>query len=266
LPTAERELHRNLPLDGADNFRDLGGYVTRDGRKIKWGVLYRSGELGDLSKADLEYVKRLALRRVVDFRTAEEREEAPDRLPVQNPPIQELWSPITVKGATLREITEKIFSGGLDKTDMTQLLVEGNRHFVTDESQVYGAFLRSLANVEHLPTLFHCTAGKDRAGFAAAIVLLSVGVSEREVVRDFMLTNVYNADWVERKLWKVRVFSLFRVNPEALRPILAVEPEYIDAALESMKKEYGSIDNYLREGLGIDDSLRQQLRVALLEP
>jgi len=266
LPPAERELHRNLPLDGASNFRDLGGYVTSDGRQVKWGVLYRSGELGDLSKADLEYLKRLGLRRVVDFRTVEEREAEPDRLPVQNPPIQELWLPIAVKGATHREIRERIFAGGLEKTEMTQLLVQGNRHFVTDDSQVYGDFLRSIADDDHLPTLFHCTAGKDRAGFAAAIVLLSVGVPEREVVRDFMLSNVYNAAWVEHKLWKVRLFSLFRVDPEALRPLLGVEPAYVEAALESMKKEYGSVDNYLREGLGIDEGIRQQLRTTLLEP
>jgi len=266
LPASERESSRNLPLDGASNFRDLGGYATSDGRQVKWGVLYRSGELGALSKDDLAYLKRLELRRVVDFRTVEERDAQPDRLPVQDPPLQQLWLPIAVKGATHREIREKMFSGGLEKTEMTQLLVEGNRHFVTDDSQVYGEFLRSLADSDNLPTLFHCTAGKDRAGFAAAIVLLSVGVPEKEVVRDFMLSNVYNAAWVEQKLWKARVFSLFRIDPEALRPLLGVEPAYIEAALDSMKKEYGSIDNYLREGLGVDDVVRQQLRNALLEP
>jgi protein-tyrosine phosphatase len=111
----------------------------------------------------------------------------------------------------------------------------------------------------------HCTAGKDRAGFASAVILLTLGVPEESVYEDFLLTNHYTAQRIERTLWTIRLVSLFRVDPEQVRPVLGVERGYLAAALDEIEKRYGSFDAYRREALGFDDAETQAFRELALE-
>lgn len=262
LPAAERDEHRKLTLDGADNFRDLGGYRTSDGKTVKWGVVYRSDSLADLSDADLAFMQRLGIQQVVDFRTDFEKAEDPDRIPEG---VRYIERPVDVEGTAVKEMFEKISSGDLEDFDAEGILIEANRGFVRSFGEVFGAHLKSLTDSGNLPSVAHCTGGKDRAGFAAAVTLLALGVPEQTVREDFLKTNAYTADKIEKYMWLIRVGSFFRTDPEKVRPLLGVEPSYIDAALDTMKAEYGSIDNYLREGLGLSDADRAKLRANLLE-
>ena len=151
-------------------------------------MLYRSDALGDLSDDDVTYLGRLGLRQVVDFRSPPERERAPDRLPLQPAP-RVVLRPIVGEVLDPKILQDRLLSGGASADEMARLLVEGNRAFVTDFGTVYGDFLRDLASTDNLPVLFHCTAGKDRAGFAAALTLLALGVPRDVVMEDYLLTN-----------------------------------------------------------------------------
>ena len=165
LAAAEREAYRKLPMDGADNFRDLGGYKTRDGRTVKWGLVYRADSLAELSDQDLEYLQRLGIKQIVDFRTPFEKEEDPDRLP---PSVNYVERPIEVEGTAVKELFEKISGGDIDDLNAMELMENANRAFVTSQQHVYGPHLKSLLDDNNLPSVAHCTGGKDRAGFGAA--------------------------------------------------------------------------------------------------
>src|SRR5262249_38040009 len=134
LPVAARESQRRLPLDGAANLRDLGGYRTRDGHALRWGMLYRSDALADLSRDDVAYLARLRRRRVVDFRSAAEREREPDRLPDGVPDI---WQAISGPGLDPAELRDRLLAGKVSAEQAASWLVAGNRAFARDFREVY---------------------------------------------------------------------------------------------------------------------------------
>jgi protein-tyrosine phosphatase len=264
LPAAEREAARILPLDGAHNARDLGGYAAEDGRHVRWGLLYRSDALGDLSAEDVAYLGRLGVREVVDFRSDPEREREPDRLPA-SPALHVVRRPIFGEALDPRALRDRLLSGHARADEMRSLLVEANRAFATNFAPVYAGFLRDLADPTNLPALFHCTAGKDRAGFAAAALLLALGVPRETVMQDYLLSNAASESSTRRTLWLVRVFSFFRTDPDDARPLLEARPEYLQAAFDTIDSRYGGDEAFLRNGLGLDPATLTRLRTNLLE-
>ena len=261
LPVAEREAQRRLPLSGAANFRDLGGYATRGGHALRWGALYRSDSLADLSDEDLAYLERLKLHRVVDFRSEAERERDPDRLP-GGPTV--VWQPIAGQGLDPRALQDRLLAGEVSADQSVAFLVEGNRAFVNEFRDVYSRFLHDLADPTNLPTLFHCTAGKDRTGFAAALVLLALDVPRETAMRDYLLTNTYTQVKTHRTLRMIRFMSLFRAHPEDLEPLFEARESYLNAAFAAIDAQPGGTEAYLRS-LGADDALRERLGANLLE-
>lgn len=267
LPTGEHHklAERQLPLEGMDNFRDLGGYRTVDGRTTRWGRVYRSGQLGELTDDDIEYVGKLGINLVCDFRSPAEREDLPDRLPGTDPP-KVVQAEIYTPGVDPKELQDRIMSGDLEGIDLSEFLVEGNRAFVTEFGDRYRQMFDAILMEDGLPAVVHCTAGKDRAGMAAALILLAVGVPEETVMRDFLLTNHYTHDKMQRSLAIIWVASLFRTKPTDVAPLLGVEPRYLQAGLDAMRESHGSVDAYLREKLGLTDERRERLEELLLEP
>ena len=250
----QNEEHRLLPMDGAHNTRELGGYKTLDGRSIKWGMLFRSDKLSDISNTDQEYLQTLGIKKIVDFRSEDEKAEEPDIIPAG---ISYVEMPISVDGA-MRTKIEAVLRGETDK-EVQSFLVDANKEFVTSYTNVYEDFLRGLID-EDAPTLFHCTAGKDRAGFAAAITLIALGVSKEDVVEDYMKTNAFTKDRIEDILGQIKLMSLYQTDVEILRPLLGVEQIYIETAFEEAEEKYGSLENFIREGLNISDKDIKNLR------
>ena len=254
----QSEDHRKILFDGTSNTRELGGYKTEDGRSLKWGVLYRSDKLSELTDADQEYLLQLGIKRVVDFRSSEEKQNEPDQLPST---IKYIEMPIEADGA-IRPKVEAILKGDLNE-DVGAILVETNKEFISDFSGVYKGFIESLIENQE-PTLFHCTAGKDRAGFAAALVLLAVGVPEKIVIEDYMKTNKYTEETIQDYINKINLYSLGSVDAEILRPLLGVEERFIRAALDEIKQKYGSVENFIRDELKIRDESIIELKNFLL--
>ena len=257
-PFLQNEEHRLLPMDGAHNTRELGGYKTTDGKSIKWGMLFRSDKLSDISKTDEEYLKNLGIKKIIDFRSKDEKAEDPDIIPEG---IDYLEMPISVDGA-MRTKIEAVLKGETDK-EVKSFLIDANREFVNDYTDVYENFLRSLID-DGTPTLFHCTAGKDRAGFAAAITLIALGVSKEDVIEDYMKTNAFTKERIEDILGQIKLMSLYQTDVEILRPLLGVEQIYIETAFEAAEEKYGSLENFIREGLNISDEDIKNLRSQFL--
>lgn len=255
----QNEEHRLLPMDGAHNTRELGGYKTTDGKSVKWGMLFRSDKLSDISETDQKYLQALGIKKIVDFRSEEEKTEDPDVIPTG---ISYVEMPISVDGA-MRSKIEAVLKGETDK-EVESFLIDANREFVTNYTDVYENFLRGLID-DDAPTLFHCTAGKDRAGFAAAISLIALGVSREDVIEDYMKTNAFTEDRIEEILGQIKLMSLYQADAEILRPLIGVEQIYIETAFETAEEQYGSLENFIRDGLNISDEDIQKLRNKFLE-
>jgi protein-tyrosine phosphatase len=256
---------RLLPLAGAHNFRDLGGYRTEDGRAVRWGLLYRSDDLEALTNTDLRFLKKIGIRLVCDFRSDYERAREPDRLPLEDPPEVELL-PIENENFDPRAVEAMIRARSVDDVDFDALLIESNRSFATANTHQYARMFERIGERENLPALVHCTAGKDRTGFASAIILLALGVPRETVFEDYLLTNVYTANEIEKTLMMIRVYLLSAEGAERIRPLLGVRRDYLQAALDAIDEHYGSVEVYLRDGLGVSDAELERFRAMVLEP
>ena len=255
----QNEEHRLLPMDGAHNTRELGGYETTDGKSVKWGMLFRSDKLSDISKTDQAYLQNLGIKKIIDFRSKEEKAEDPDIIPKG---INYVEMPISVDGA-MRSKIEAVLKGETNK-EVKSFLIDANKEFVSNYTGVYEEFLRNLIDDEG-PALFHCTAGKDRAGFAAAITLIALGVSKEDVIQDYMKTNQFTQERIEEIIGQIELMTLYQTDAEILRPLLGVEREYIETAFQTAEEKYGSLEGFIRDGLNISDEDIQKLRNKFLE-
>ena len=266
-PYAEQPEHvrkRHVPFEGTDNFRDLGGYPTQDGRQVRWGLFYRSGHLHDLTRNDLNSFSDLEINLVCDFRSPGEKAEEPDRYPEDRPPrvaALEIWDP----SFTSEGFREKIESGDIGGMDLGEILVEGNRLFATKFSPLYAEMFELIQDPENLPVLVHCTAGKDRAGFASALILRVLGVPLEVIFDDFLLTNFYTADRIDRAVLITQAATLFQVDADQLRSVMGVERRFLQAAFDAIEQEYGTFERYRREALGISDEELEAFRAMSLE-
>ena len=264
LPADQRQTLRKLPFNNAHNFRDLGGYKNADGKTVKWGLIYRSDKLSALSSEDEYFLDQLGLTRIVDFRSIKEREAEPDRIsPASSIAMQQI--PINVSGVDVDVIKSKMASGELHQDQLSSLLVLANREFVEQYTPSYKVLIQSMLESNNLPVVFHCTAGKDRTGFAAALILLALDVPKETVITDYLATNQYTADHIDKTIKLIKWGSLFQADAEALRPILGVEERFINEAFSAIEEHYGSIDNYLEKGLGLTAEKRTRLKNLLLE-
>jgi protein-tyrosine phosphatase len=252
-----------LPVTGAHNFRDLGGYKTSDGQQLKWGLLFRSSSLSSLTDEDLVYLNRLQIMQVFDFRSAYEIEKSPDYLP-QNWPGEYISLPVDPGNNSYEIIKQELALASEKDTDLSQFMINLNRNFVTNYTAVYGQWLKQLARGEKHALVFHCTAGKDRTGFAAALLLLTLGVPYDTVMNDYLLSNRYSGDYIERTTMILRAISLFQYDEAAIRSLLEVQPAYLNGAFDVIIADYGSIDAYIETGLGLDQPTQAKLRTRYL--
>ena len=264
LPPEERLALRKLPFEQAHNFRDLGGYLSGDGRYTRWGKIYRTDKLSSLSEQDQRYLQRLGVKRIVDFRSDEERNTAPHTLhPESRILIDPL--PINVEAAQIERVTARLQEQNVSAEDMVEFLMSANRAMVTHFTDTYRNWIHSLLSDDHYPQLFHCIAGKDRTGLAAALLLRALGVSEETVMEDYLATNHYTAARIDEIIRQIQEMDVFKVEEPVIRTLFHVQPQYINAAFEVIAERYGDIEAYLQDGLALDRFQREQLRDMLLE-
>jgi len=252
---------RKFGMQGTPNFRDFGGYRSADGRQVKWGFLFRSGQLSSLSDQDVELLASLGLDLVCDFRRQEEQESDPSRLPRQRRP--RVASLPIVPGSNSRFFEE---AGGdfTGRDAMFEFMVEINRDFAESQTATYARMFREILEVDDARFLVHCAAGKDRTGFAAAIILLALGVPREVVMRDYMLTARYFNPLREMDRLR-RKYQMDHMDAASIMPMLEVHEDYLERALQVIEQNYDSVEAYLEEALGLGAIGLAELRARYLE-
>ncbi len=253
--TQKKELYNehSIGLYDVQNARDLGGYKTIDGRTVKTGLLIRSGRLSNASKEDIHILKDLYhLNAVVDFRIIRERIDSPDvkidGVTYYTLPLVDDKSPM-VGGVHKRSANNQnplsyfidVIKQGHGKSDMYVKLFKSER-FQKGMTSFFQILLNS--DGEH-SILWHCAAGKDRAGSAAALTLLALGVDIETVLTDFDLSNIAYNEWIQKRLTQV---SRITRDPEILtvvRSLSGVNVDYMRNAIDATILDYGNIENYL---------------------
>ena len=252
-----------VSLQGTANFRDLGGYLTEDGQRVRRGMLYRADELSRLSATDQAHLLGLGVRQVVDFRSDAERQKAPDQIPSS---IRYIPIPVTVEAAAVGNIQQRIFAPDNTAAAMTDFLQSAYRDLIVIYTPQYRQFMQGLLDVQEYPQVFHCTAGKDRTGVAAALVLTAIGVPRETILQDYLASNRLTTESVNQRVEAMVAHSGGQANRVALTTLLQVQPLFLHTAYSAIDQQYGSVDNYLTQALGIGPVQRQILRQKLLEP
>ncbi len=265
LPQEQRSAHRLLAFESISNFRDLGGYRGAQGKAVKWGILYRSGHLADATNGDLENLSKLGLKTLIDFRSSAEKAAEPDRLP-DTPTFNVVEIPILDSGnnALVSEVKARVESGDFDDFDPNLVMAEANRQFATDFTPQFRQFINAVMAAQGQPVLWHCTAGKDRTGFAAAIVLRLLGVDDDTIMADYMASRAPSLAARQHQLMMLRVFK-GQEAADKLAVIMGVEPSWLRAAFTEIDRRWGDFDHYVRQGLQLSPADIARLRTTLLQ-
>ncbi|MEO1290712.1 MAG: tyrosine-protein phosphatase [Chloroflexota bacterium] len=252
------QTERVVPLPSAPNFRDIGGYSTKDGRYVRWNKVYRSSALDQLTEADQRAIHELGIRLVCDVRTQAEHESDPDHLPddipvVSVPPSSQdnVWVAL---GRLL--LQEGYLEGLLD--DLYQ------RVMVKNNPQVFREIFQYMADDSQLPMVIHCAAGKDRTGITIALLLAFLGVPDDVIIADYSLSNHHYSFFKEatrKNLAQLRIMGLTESDFDYL---LIADGDVMQATLDKIREEYGSIEGYLTQYVGLSEATLAQVRQNLL--
>jgi len=236
---------RSLHLAGASNFRDLGGYAGAGGRAVRWRRLFRSDHLAALTAQDAGVLQSLGVTRVLDLRGVSERAATPYELPGAT------QYPLPIEPTVVQRMKDLLDAGQqLTPAKTVELMQHTYRAFVHDNAARFAALFAHLL-ASDAPLIFHCTAGKDRTGFAAALILLALDVPRPAVMRDYLLTN---------DLYRLPELSSARAPREVLNVLWRVQEAFLDAALQAIDQDFGGPERYLERQLGVGPAERQRLK------
>ncbi|MEV7614609.1 tyrosine-protein phosphatase [Streptomyces sp. NPDC089799] len=254
------------------NLRDLGGTPLADGRTVRSGLVFRSGQLDRLDLAADPAVAAMGVRTVLDFRTGAERGDHPDRVPegarllVEDVLADKMNSGRVPVAAQLKDVlsdpvmAEEHLGGG----KVEALFGDIYRSFVGSASgqAAYRTLLTELADPAAGPVLFHCTAGKDRTGWGATVVLALLGADDETLMAEYLSVNP-----AVRQAFAPMIegFTAAGGNPDIALALIGVVPAYLEAALDEVGTRYGSMEKYVREGLGVPDETVEALRARLID-
>jgi protein-tyrosine phosphatase len=245
---------RVVPVKGAVNFRDLGGYSTADGHQVKWNKVYRSAAINKLTDADMQIVAGRHIYNVVDFRGTEESKKAMDRL---LPNTKYTLCPAGSENVgDWMKIAPSLTSG-----DSLMTSFYTNTEYFGDRYKPFFNELLQLPDTAAL--LFHCTAGKDRTGMGAALLLYALGVPKATIMQDYLATNTYRA--AENEQAAKAMVAYMHVKERVANDMMAAKQAYLEATFEAIEKRYGSVNKFLTSELGLDKAKIKTLKAKYLE-
>lgn len=244
-------MNSNSLLPTKPNFRDLGGTITLDGHRIKRELLFRSSNLGHLTEIEIAILEKFGLKTIIDFRSPREIEHRPNK---EIGSVQQTIN-LIIHDRSREKATW--FLHHHDAEGLETLLIDDYRRMVRENQAEFSAFLKSVAQPELFPLVYHCAAGKDRTGLATVFLFTALGVDFPVIFEDYMITNQRNAIYTENMIQQINGLGY---QGELMRPMLEVRKEYLDAALEVIQLEYGGLWNYVVDALHADvDHLRSVL-------
>lgn len=249
---ASEELPNVVPLQGGSNFRDLGGYRAADGRTVRRNIVFRSAHLGGLTDADCAALGKLGVRTIVDLRGVNEAAETPHRIE---------GTGARIVGAHIEPgVGEKIRGAVADGSANPHLVMrymgEHYRDYPRRCAPGFRTLFTILSDDRHRPLVFHCTAGKDRTGFASALLLTLLGVPWETVLNDYLHTNV---------VWTGHVGRYPELDIDTRAAIIEARTPYLEAAFEVVAKDFGTPEMFADKALGLDKAARERLKADLLE-
>jgi protein-tyrosine phosphatase len=257
-------------LTGVRNFRDVGGLPTADGRRVRYGVLFRSGHLAHASDGDTAFLESLGLHTVFDFRNRDDMAlEGPD-VPLTGTRNLNLPLSDPAEGAgfwhVVRDGDVAALRGLLGDGRAAERMVTAYRRLVLERTEEHSRMLAELTDAEDpaVPALLHCAAGKDRAGTSVAIILLALGVERSAIEEDYLKSNARHRRY---KVVRGDGSSGTAIAPairELLNPLFEARVEYLRTAFETIEEQWGSVDRYLEEGLALTPERRARLMDRML--
>jgi protein-tyrosine phosphatase len=237
-------------LQGASNFRDVGGYRNADGRRVRRGQVFRSDHLAGLTDEDRVRLQALGIAHSLDFRGAAECEATPYALAG----VQRVA--LTIEPTVIARLQALVAQGVVPTTEETvDLMRETYRDFVNHNAATFGRFLKHLLE-QPTPQVFHCTAGKDRTGFAAALLLSALGVDRPTIEHDYLLTN---------QLYKRDARMEGQGHPHVMKVLWQVQPEFLHAAFDAVDAQHGGMRDYLHGAIGLSPQEMAALQRLMLE-
>jgi protein-tyrosine phosphatase len=250
------------------NFRDFGGYPTENGRRLKRGLLYRSGHLHRATGEDLATFSRLGIKTICDLRSVGERQREPDRVPdveavtFFNVPMRPI---VEYHARSLKRLYSLMF-GEERKRDYIAESYAAYRSYAVGYLPQMKAFFQHISNPEHLPVLIHCSAGKDRTGVLVGLIQQFLGVSFDAVMDDYLKTEELLGSYKEEIMARLKPLSYFGIPWRRMyMPLFDARRDYLLAAFEQVKEEFGAIQAWLRRGVGLPKDDEGALRELLLE-
>jgi len=254
---------RNIALPGAVNLRDFGGYTTADGGLVRPRRLFRSGSLAGLTPAaQRAFVDELRVHTICDLRRPEEREEEPTPFASDTPRRVEI--PIDPGSAVA--MRAEFARGNVPLAERIAFMVAINEELARHHRDDYARMFEALLEVEDGGFLIHCAAGKDRTGFGCALVLHALGVPERTVVEDYLLTNeAMDFDGYVLPRMRARYGADVEFDREEVMALAGVRPEYLRAAYAAIEEEFEDVERYLERAVGLDAATRSVLQARFVE-
>ncbi len=247
-------LNRHVNLIGASNFRDLGGYETEDGMKLKRGLIYRSDNLSHLSEEDLQKINEIGIKTVCDFRSDFELDEFPSLFSEKTLPK---LKHIPIKTLGTRDLRELSIKDDVTSEEMAREMQHHYVLYVHQHKKKYRDFINLVALGE-IPLVFHCFAGKDRTGFGALLYLGLLGVKKETIIEDYLLTNKFFKGPIVNEEWR-------DTSSEKLQPLFEARVDYINAAFSEIYSSYNSIEDFVVKELEIDRQTLDLLKTRILE-
>jgi len=255
----------HIQLEGSFNTRDLGGYYNKDNLIIKRGLLYRSDKLTNLTDNDINKLKNLGIKRIIDFRTKKEKSKHPNTKILEN---LDYFEYIEEEIDTTTNLEDRIYQIVEHKLhhEVKSYLVNVNKDFILKHNNHFEKILKLIIN-DKKPTLFHCSAGKDRTGYLAYLIYTLLDLKEDTIIQDYLDSNKYLKDDIENivKLFQ-DIFNLDYEDAMVFKPLFGVELEYIISAIDTMYSlGYKKVGDYIENELNIDSSIKNQYKNYLIE-
>ncbi|WP_173097513.1 tyrosine-protein phosphatase [Actinomadura verrucosospora] len=260
-PVRSTSAVRDIAVDGAVNVRDIGGYTARDGRHVRYGLVYRSASLSKVTAAGIAQLQRLGLSASVDFRSQlEVGMSGADKLPAGVTPVA---ANINAFSPTLLTMLPDLLKAILAQDKSGEFMALSYRGFVHDPDarKQFTTALKRIAAGQG-PVLYHCTEGKDRTGVMTAVLLTILGVPKAQVYADYLRSNEELADQNAAELAELKKIG---IDPALVEPFLTVRASYLDTAFDQIKRDYGTFGAFVTKGLGIDAATQAALRHRLLK-
>jgi len=250
--------NRHIYFKKVVNFRDVGGLKTTQGRTVKWGKIFRSDNLSQLRASEFDKFNDLKIKRVFDLRTPQEIEGKEDHLPAN---VTYVHAPSVLDhGDLLSGMKSKVLNGEISDEQSIQIMAEFYRTIVANNVPALKQLLQTILNSDE-PVLYHCSAGKDRTGITTALLLSILKVDRQTIINEYLLSDYYRRQKVEKMLAKANMAKVVKphIGVGVIQNFMKVDERYLNEAFNYIDSNYGGMESFIKNQLGINDVQREQI-------